>query len=101
MVLVFAGLAGYYAARDIIESTFGRTVLPFGSLPFASGSHAPRTGSEPPAAARPVRGCQCLRERGLRCRAGRTACVFEQGKRATDGRGPFGQLALPFCRLPG
>ncbi len=35
VVLVFAGLAWYHAAGDIIESTFGRKVLPFGPAPLA------------------------------------------------------------------
>lgn len=34
VVLVFAGLAWYHAAGDIIESTFGRKVLPFGPAPL-------------------------------------------------------------------
>lgn len=34
IVLVFAVLAWYHAAGDIIESTFGRKVLPFGSPPL-------------------------------------------------------------------
>jgi succinate-acetate transporter protein len=34
VVLVFAGLAWYHAAGDIIESTFGRQVLPFGPPPL-------------------------------------------------------------------
>ena len=40
IVLVFAVLAWYHAAGDIIESTFGRKVLPFGPSPIAllSGS---------------------------------------------------------------
>jgi hypothetical protein len=33
VVLVFAVLAWYHAAGDIIESTFGRKVLPFGPAP--------------------------------------------------------------------
>jgi uncharacterized protein len=33
VILVFAVLAWYHAARDIIESTFGRKVLPFGPPP--------------------------------------------------------------------
>jgi len=33
VVLVFAVLAWYHAAGDIIESTFGRKVLPFGPPP--------------------------------------------------------------------
>jgi hypothetical protein len=34
VVLVFAVLAWYHAAGDIIESTFGRKVLPFGPAPL-------------------------------------------------------------------
>jgi uncharacterized protein len=34
IVLVFAVLAWYHAAGDIIESTFGRKVLPFGNPPL-------------------------------------------------------------------
>jgi succinate-acetate transporter protein len=34
IVLIFAILAWYHAAGDIIESTFGRKVLPFGSPPL-------------------------------------------------------------------
>jgi uncharacterized protein len=34
IVLVFAVLAWYHAAGDIIESTFGRKVLPFGAPPL-------------------------------------------------------------------
>lgn len=34
IVLVFAVLAWYHAAGDIIESTFGRKVLPFGPAPL-------------------------------------------------------------------
>jgi uncharacterized protein len=34
IVLVFAVLAWYHAAGDIIESTFGRKVLPFGAPPI-------------------------------------------------------------------
>jgi uncharacterized protein len=34
IVLVFAVLAWYHAAGDIIESTFGRKVLPFGPPPL-------------------------------------------------------------------
>ena len=34
IVLVFAVLAWYHAAGDIIESTFGRKVLPFGPAPI-------------------------------------------------------------------
>ena len=34
IVLVFAVLAWYHAAGDIIESTFGRKVLPFGPTPM-------------------------------------------------------------------
>jgi uncharacterized protein len=33
VVLVFAVLAWYHAVGDIIESTFGRKVLPLGPLP--------------------------------------------------------------------
>jgi uncharacterized protein len=33
IVLVFAVLAWYHAAGDIIESTFGRKLLPFGPAP--------------------------------------------------------------------
>jgi uncharacterized protein len=33
IVLVFAVLAWYHAAGDIIESTFGRKILPFGPPP--------------------------------------------------------------------
>jgi uncharacterized protein len=33
IVLVFAVLAWYHAAGDIIESTFGRKALPFGPPP--------------------------------------------------------------------
>jgi len=32
--LIFAVLAWYHAAGDIIESTFGRKVLPFGPPPL-------------------------------------------------------------------
>jgi succinate-acetate transporter protein len=34
VVLIFAILAWYHAAGDIIESTFGRKVLPFGPTPI-------------------------------------------------------------------
>ena len=34
IVLIFAILAWYHAAGDIIESTFGRKVLPFGPPPL-------------------------------------------------------------------
>jgi succinate-acetate transporter protein len=34
VVLVFAVLAWYHAAGEIIESTFGRKVLPFGAPPL-------------------------------------------------------------------
>jgi uncharacterized protein len=34
VVLIFAVLAWYHAAGDIIESTFGRKVLPFGPAPI-------------------------------------------------------------------
>jgi uncharacterized protein len=34
IVLVFAVLAWYHAAGDIIESTFGRKILPFGNPPL-------------------------------------------------------------------
>ena len=34
VVLVFAVLAWYHAVGDIIESTFGRKVLPFGPPPL-------------------------------------------------------------------
>jgi uncharacterized protein len=34
VVLIFAVLAWYHAAGDIIESTFGRKVLPFGEAPI-------------------------------------------------------------------
>jgi hypothetical protein len=34
VVLVFAGLAWYHAAGDIIESTFERKILPFGPAPL-------------------------------------------------------------------
>lgn len=34
VVLVFAVLAWYHAAGDIIESTFGRKILPFGPAPL-------------------------------------------------------------------
>ena len=34
IVLLFAVLAWYHAAGDIIESTFGRKVLPFGPAPL-------------------------------------------------------------------